>query len=133
MTSLNHPQDVEAVIRILVVDDEAELTQILVEWLSKKGHEAVGLTAGSSVRDWVTQNDVDVVLLDLLMPDANGLSLISRIRQLKPETKIIIVSAIDDPKIAASAIREGASSYLAKPIDFEILQRVLLPVAERSD
>lgn len=97
----------------------------MLEWLSRKGHEAFRITQGTEVRDWVQAHDVDVILLDLLMPDANGLSLISQLRALKPNTKVIIISAIDDPKIAAAAVREGATFYLAKPIDFDELEQIL--------
>ena len=109
----------------MIVDDEVDLTEILVEWLTGRGHEALGINRGGEVRTWIQNHDVDVILLDLLMPDANGLSLISYVRALKPHTKVIIVSAIDDPKIAASAVHEGASFYLTKPIDFAELERIL--------
>jgi DNA-binding response OmpR family regulator len=117
--------NVEAVIKVLVIDDEVDLAAVMVEWLSKRGHEAFQISRGSEIKDWVQSHQVDVILLDLMMPDANGLSLISQLRAWKPHTKVIIISAIDDPKIAAAAVREGASFYLAKPIDFAELERIL--------
>jgi len=119
---------VEAVIKILVIDDEVDLTLVLVEWLSRRGYEAFRISRGVEVRDWVQSHQVDVILLDLMMPDANGLSLISQFRAWKPQTKVIIISAIDDPKIAASAVREGASFYLTKPIDLDELERILTEI-----
>jgi DNA-binding response OmpR family regulator len=116
---------VKAVIKILVIDDEVDLAMVMVEWLSRRGYEAFGISRGSEIKDWVQSHQVDVILLDLMMPDANGLSLISQLRAWKPQTKVIIISAIDDPKIAASAVREGASFYLAKPVDFAELERIL--------
>ena len=119
------PGNGEAVIKVLVIDDEVDLTLVLVEWLSRRGYEAFRISRGTEIRDWVQSHEVDVILLDLMMPDANGLSLISQLRAWKPQTKVIIISAIDDPKIAAAAVREGASFYLAKPHDFDELERIL--------
>src|SRR5262245_6066684 len=97
----------------------------MVEWLSKRDYAAFQISRASEIKDWVQSHQVDVILLDLMMPDANGLSLISQLLAWKPQTKVIIISAIDDPKIAAAAVREGASFYLAKPIDFDELERIL--------
>jgi DNA-binding response OmpR family regulator len=109
----------------LVIDDEVDLALVMVEWLSRRGYEAFPITGGSEIKDWVQSHPVDLILLDLMMPDANGLSLISQLRVWKPETKVIIISAIDDPKIAAAAVGEGASYYLAKPVDFAELEGIL--------
>jgi len=109
----------------LVIDDEVDLAMVMVEWLSRRGHEAFRISRGNEIKGWVQSHHVDVILLDLMMPDANGLSLISQLRAWKPQTMVIIISAIDDPKIAAAAVREGASFYLAKPVDFSELERIL--------
>jgi DNA-binding NtrC family response regulator len=98
---------------------------MLVEWLSKMGHEAIGITGGKDAAHWVTNHKCDVVLLDLKLPDANGLSLIAPIRQASPTTKVIVITGIEGPALAVNAVKEGASHYLTKPIDFAALAQAL--------
>ena len=61
--------------KILVVDDEREFVSMLIEALSRK-YEVAGITAGSDVIHWVQHNQVDIVLLDVILPDSNGFKLV---------------------------------------------------------
>ena len=71
--------------KILIVDDETELNALLVRWLKQRGHEASGLTGGADLLAWVSRRKYDAVILDLLLPDANGLSLIPLLRKPHPK------------------------------------------------
>ena len=111
--------------KILVVDDEPEVNALLVRWFAERGNEAFGLTGGADLIAWVTRRKFDLVVLDLILPGTNGLSLIRRVREKSPRTRVIAMSGIDDPVAASKAIQEGASHYLSKPLDFAELQRAV--------
>jgi DNA-binding NtrC family response regulator len=115
--------------RILVIDDEPEFRCILSTWLTLQGHDTDTIEDGCDVDEWIPRGDYDVVLLDLLMPRSNGLSLISSIRKLRPNTKIIIISAAIDVRVAIEAIKEGAQACLLKPLEFSLLEHELNRVA----
>ena len=110
---------------VLVVDDERELTQILVQYLNSQGYHAIGITGGADAVHWVLKHQCDAVVLDLMLRDVKGLSLIAPIRQASPKTRVIIMTGMDDPELEASALHEGASRYFRKPVDFMVLKQAL--------
>jgi DNA-binding NtrC family response regulator len=110
--------------RILVVDDEADVVSTLVEWLASLGHEVLGITGGSDVSHWVQHKQCEVVLIDLKLPDADGFSVISELSRTTP-VQIIAMSGMDEATCAPLAIRNGAVAFLQKPIALPALQQVL--------
>lgn len=80
----------------------------------------------------LAKQNYDLVLLDILMPKANGLSLISEIVKVHPKTAIVVVSALVDPHLAAVATQEGGTTCLAKPINWTDLDRVVQSVQRQK-
>ena len=80
----------------------------------------------------VRQCSYDLVLVDLLMPKANGMSLISRIKEISPNTTVVVVSGIVDQRIAVLATDEGSEMCLCKPVDGTDLDRILQFVEGRK-
>ena len=117
--------------RILVVDDEPDFVSLTVQWLTRHGHEAMGIAGASELTEWVVKRRSEVVLLDLILPYANGLSLISKLRSASPSTSIVVVTGLADAQLAAAAIKEGATDYLTKPVDFDVLKRVLDDIEQK--
>jgi DNA-binding NtrC family response regulator len=111
--------------RTLVIDDNTAFRWMLAEWLRKEGHDARDFNGDLSTFADHEYGQYDVLILDLMMPKANGLTLISRIRQVCPRTRIIIVSAAADVRVAIEAIKEGAEACLEKPVDFDCLRKEL--------
>ena len=111
--------------RILVVDDEPEILTIVSKWLSKAGHQVLTTSDPQKVLEYIEARDFDVVLLDLIMPGSPGLNLITRIHERKPKQSIIVMSVIEDTRVAVLAAQQGIEGYLTKPIDFEKLERLL--------
>ena len=111
--------------RILVVDDEPAFRQMLAEWLSRRGYDVATLNNESEVLGIVEPGGFDVVILDLIMPKANGLSLISQIREQRPSASVIVISAVADVRIAIEATKAGAEACLVKPVDFGCLEQEL--------
>jgi DNA-binding NtrC family response regulator len=111
--------------RILVVDDNPAFRWMLIEWLRKEGHDATDMQGEFETFSSHEYAQYDVVILDLLMPKANGMTLISRIREVCPDSKIIVISAAADVRVAIEAARAGAEACLEKPVDFALLRNEL--------
>jgi DNA-binding NtrC family response regulator len=107
--------------KILIVDDEKILTTALKNFLSKEGYEVAVAEKGETALKMLKNETFDVVLLDLRLPDVNGLTLIPKIKELAPDAGIIIITAYAEVRSAVSAIKEGAFDYLAKPFEEEEL------------
>ena len=108
-------------LNISIVDDEGEILNLLNKFLSKKGHTITTyqnpLTALSSIK-----RDTDLVLLDVMMPEINGLELLPKLLEKNPDIKVIIMTAYSTLDKVLDAHRGGAVFYTMKP--FESLQKL---------
>jgi DNA-binding NtrC family response regulator len=106
-------------LRVLVVDDEALIRWSLAETLNDCGHHVVeagdGCGARGAVRD--ASRHFDVVLLDYRLPDSEDLSLLASIRQLSPQTQIVLMTAYGTPEVVRGALDLGAFCVISKPIE----------------
>jgi DNA-binding NtrC family response regulator len=109
--------------KILIVDDKPETVSLLINWLSKRGHDVLGITGGRDVASWVERESCDVVLLDVLLPDVNGLTLISDVATTG--AKVIVMSDLPREMWADQAIRNGAFACLPKSLMLSELQDLL--------
>ena len=101
--------------KILVIDDEPQICSFLDEILSKAGFLVKTAYYGKMALDLFSSSDFDVVLLDINLPDINGLEILRQIRRLDPNVAIIMISAISDIQTVVKAIRDGSDNYLTKP------------------
>jgi len=120
--------------RVLVVDDEALIRWSLVETLSRSGHVAVeaGDAAGALRAVTTTEVPFDVVLLDLRLPDSNGLALLSRLRGLSPATRIVLMTAYGTPETRQAALDLGAYCVLDKPFELDDVAPLLAVRSQSS-
>ena len=119
-------------LKILVLDDETEIVNLVKRWLEARGHSVRGETNPILALRALARETYDLVLLDILMPKANGLSLISEILKLQPKMAIVVVSALVDPHLAAVATQEGGMTCLAKPVNWTDLDRVVQSVQRQN-
>jgi CheY-like chemotaxis protein len=113
--------------RILVADDEANIRLLFEAVLAEAGHEVVTVATGREAVRKILKDDYDLVILDIKMPDMNGLEVVQRIRELNRPTPIIVCSAykhLEDDFIIKTG---GVAAYLTKPVN---LQEVKAKVAE---
>jgi len=112
-----------AVGRILVVDDEVDILLFMQEALEPYGHEVTGAVSGFEALDFLGEQDVDLIILDLRMPDITGLELLERIRKGDADVPIIICSGYpklaDDYRVWGSRV----AAVLYKPVDPDQLVR----------
>lgn len=111
--------------RVLVVDDEAEFREMLVEYLHGKGFEALGAGGGEEALELILKFRPGVVLLDVAMPRMTGVEVLKRIKALREETCVVMVSGRGDEEIAKRTLGMGAADYISKPVDFAYLDSVL--------
>ncbi len=107
--------------RILIAEDDRNTREGLVELLSGEGYEVTGVTDGEQAYETARNGQFDVLLTDMKMPRVNGLNLIKRVTGTSPETSIIMMTAFATVETAVKAMRDGAFSYLTKPVKFEEL------------
>ncbi|HSY71216.1 MAG TPA: HD domain-containing phosphohydrolase [Alloacidobacterium sp.] len=108
--------------RILVVDDEPYVRTVIAAMLEKAHYHPVLASNGLEAIERL-QNDspYDLVLSDIMMTGMDGMTLLERLREMQPETPMVMVTAIHDVGVAISAIRKGAYDYLLKPFEKEQL------------
>ena len=107
---------------ILIVDDEKEYIELLKSLLADEGYNNVlTLTNPCEVISTLHETKVDLILLDIYMPEMNGLDVLENISRLNPEVPVIIVTAVDEVDIALKAVKLGAYEFLVKPIDTDRL------------
>ncbi len=114
---------------ILVADDDRSIRTVLSQALARAGYEVRSTGNAATLWRWVQDGDGDLVITDVIMPDENGLDLIPRIKKLRPELRIIVMSAQNTLLTAVKATERGAFEYLPKPFDIKelvgVVQRAL--------
>ncbi len=112
--------------RILVVDDEIEQCNVLKKFLSLKGYEVDTATSGSAAIDKVKQVRPHIVLLDIRMPEMDGIEVLQEIKKADPAVGVIMVTGVTDHEEAKKTLELGAYDYITKPVDFDYLETVLM-------
>jgi DNA-binding response OmpR family regulator len=111
--------------RILVVDDEAPVREVLTEYFATEGYAVEAAGSGAEALTAVRGGRADLVLLDVRMPGLDGIQVLRRIRELDERVPIIMVTANEDVDLAKETLKLGAFDYVAKPFDFDYLDRAV--------
>ncbi len=123
----------EKAVRVLVVDDEPVLLKALEALLEKKGHRVTALDSPIAATQKLAQEDFDVALLDVKMPDLSGLELLTAVKHRRPEVEVIMMTGHATVETALAAVKAGAYDYLTKPFeDVELVARAVAKAAERK-
>ena len=101
--------------KILVVDDEEEICGLTKSILSKKNYNVLTATNAKEALEIVTREQPHVVLLDILLGSSSGLDLLSKIKEINKNIKVIMISALDDDETIIKAKSLGADDYISKP------------------
>jgi two-component system nitrogen regulation response regulator GlnG len=115
---------------ILIADDDAAIRIVLSQALGRVGYEVKAASNAATLWRWVKDGDGDLVITDVVMPDEHGLDLVSRIRKIRPELKIIVMSAQNTLMTALKATERGAFEYLPKPFDLNELVSIVKKALE---
>src|SRR5215208_3890041 len=106
---------------ILVADDDAAIRTVLNQALSRAGYEVRSTSNAATLWRWVAQGEGDLVITDVVMPDENAFDLLPRMKRVRPELPIIVMSAQNTFMTAIRASERGAYEYLPKPFDLKEL------------
>lgn len=112
-------------LKILAIDDDRDLLDTLSIVLSSCGHEATCISSGAEGMSLLQTKDFDVALVDLRMPRVDGHEFLRFAMLIKPETKVIMMSAYATAEAVVEAIRENVYDYLLKPFKLVELQGML--------
>jgi two-component system response regulator PilR (NtrC family) len=107
--------------KILVVDDEKIIRESLSYILKKEGYEVEEAENGKVAYNIIRERSFDLVITDLEMPEMKGTELLEEIKKLDVQTSTIIITAYGSLETAISALRNGASDYILKPVEFDEL------------
>jgi len=110
---------------VLVADDDIGIRTVVSHALERAGYGVRATGTAATLWRWVNEGEGDVVITDVLMPDENGLDLVPRVRKIRPELRIIVMSAQNTLLTAVKATERGAFEYLPKPFDLNELVGVV--------
>ncbi|MBM6404656.1 response regulator transcription factor [Phycicoccus sp. CSK15P-2] len=117
---------------VLVIEDDPSIRSSLVRSLTARGHAVASAPSGMVGLQQALDDQPDVVLLDLGLPDLDGLSLLSMLRAVR-NTPVIVVTARDDDPTVVKALDNGADDYVVKPFGMDQLEARIRAVLRRSD
>ena len=117
---------------ILIVDDEADVLASLDELLKTEGYQTATAPTAAKGLEKLGKEPFDLVLLDISLPDANGIEVLRSIKRDSPEVPVIMITAYDSSQVAFQASREGAESYITKPWDNDKLLLEIRNLLDRS-
>ncbi len=110
---------------ILVVDDDQGMREFLEILLAREGYEVASASGGKEAIDLCKKHKFDLAITDLKMPKINGIDLLKSIKEISPETLVILITAYASGETAVAAMKEGAYDYLEKNFDVEDLKTVI--------
>jgi len=121
-------------IKILLVDDEPDLLSGLKRSFAKRLPDIEVLTAkdGNEALERLGQEDIDLVLMDIMMGETNGLEILDQIQTVRPELTVVMMTGYGTIELAVDAIRRGAWDFITKPLELDALARLLRKGLERS-
>jgi DNA-binding NtrC family response regulator len=119
-------------IRVLVADDERNLRELLMRELGRKGHEVSGVGDGKAAIDRIHEDPPDVVLLDMKMPQVEGIDVLRALQEVPEVPQVIVMTGFGQVGTAVEAMKLGAYDYLTKPARIEELDVVIRKAAEKG-
>jgi DNA-binding NtrC family response regulator len=110
---------------ILIVDDDEVMRETLSDVLKRGEYEVYSVDSGGETLSVIRKNIIDVILLDMRLPDGDGLELLKKIKEFDTEILVIIMTAYSDIQTAVLAMKSGAYHYINKPFDLEELKLLI--------
>ncbi len=119
--------------RVLIVEDDPAIVRFLERGLAAHGHQSISAENGQDGVQMATDESVDFVLLDIMLPGMDGQEVLRRIRARRPGVPVLMVTARDEVRDKVSALDGGADDYLTKPFDLEELLARMRALVRRAD
>ena len=119
--------------KILVVDDEEIIREIVSRSLVEVGYECSAATDAADALAVLSEEAVDLILLDIILPDKSGMELLPEIRERYQGTAIVMMTGVADINIGIQAMRQGALDYVVKPFDLAELRNRVADALSKKD
>lgn len=107
--------------RILIIEDDERILGFLKRGLEGEGHAVDLALNGEAGLGFVKMRSYDVILLDVYLPEMNGIEVCKELRRQRRMTPVLMMTAKDSPEVQQEAVRAGVNDYLPKPFSFELL------------
>ena len=111
--------------KVLIVDDSPDLCMVLSDVVTQEGHTAFAVGSGAEALELARGQVLDLVFLDIGLPDTNGIELIGSIQQLIPDVDVVMLTALNDARSAVESLKSGAGDYILKPFDLLEFRKLL--------
>lgn len=118
--------------KVLIVDDENNIIKIMSDIVQDEGHLVYNAKSGSSALEFIRKNDVDIIFLDVWLPDCNGLDILEKIQQLNNDIEVIMISGHGSIDIAVKSTKMGAYDFLEKPPSIDRIITVMRNAIEQQ-
>jgi DNA-binding NtrC family response regulator len=118
--------------RVAVIDDDVQAASALDALLRDDGYDVARATDGLAGLQLLERFDADVVLTDLRMPGMDGLELLAKVKEMRPDTLVIVMTSFATVKTAVQAMKLGAEDYIGKPVDVEEVEVLLQRAVEKK-
>lgn len=111
---------------VLLVDDDPKSLKLLAVKLTQEGYRVITAQSGKEALEAIKLENPGLVLLDIMMPEMDGIEVLKRIKTFSPDIPVAMVTAVWDEQEAKKALKAGAYEYITKPIDTEYLKLAVL-------
>lgn len=111
---------------ILVIDDDSQILELLEMFLKNNGHEVFTASNAEKGLALARKNEFSLILLDIILPDGDGLSILSNLKKIVPNVPVIMITGGSDIEVAEKCLQNGAVDYIKKPFDFEYLHTTII-------
>ncbi|OGW24126.1 MAG: Fis family transcriptional regulator [Nitrospirae bacterium GWC2_42_7] len=118
--------------RILVVEDEKSMREVLTMLLEEEGYDIVSVSDGLEGIGLINDNIFDIVITDIRMPKADGFEVLRKVKEVLPETLVVMITAFGTTESAIEAMKQGAYDYIYKPFKIDEIRLVIRKALEKK-
>jgi DNA-binding response OmpR family regulator len=119
--------------KLLVVDDEIDVCDFVKNFFEERGIAVLVALNGTEAVSLVQRDKPDMILLDIKMPGIDGLSTLRQIREIQPDARVVMVTALDDKENMDEAYRCGATDYITKPLILDNLEEMVFKTIGKEE
>lgn len=118
--------------KILIVDDEKQFRESTKRLLLRKGYHAEAAGSGTEALEKIGKESFDLMLVDIIMPEMNGLEMLQRAKEMAPEIMVLIITGYGTDKLEKEAMQLGVDGFVNKPITIDELTKIIDETLARS-
>ena len=118
---------------IILADDDNAIRKVLNQALTRDSYNVLTTGTASGLWNLVNENHADLIIMDVVMPDENGLDLLPRIKKIRPNLEVIVMSAQNTMMTAVNATQRGAFEYIPKPFDLFDLSNIVARALQKKN